>query len=103
MASTTHETSQYEEREHRNCSPACAEMLGGNCPGASCVYRVDLSEIPFSNFDAFASADRAGYRRGSRHAEAEFKRGRWYGFWGGVGACLALVFLLALLQWAVTA
>lgn len=23
-----------------NCSPMCAEMLGGHCPGETCVYRL---------------------------------------------------------------
>jgi hypothetical protein len=26
----------------RNCSAECAEMNGGHCPGASCVYRPDV-------------------------------------------------------------
>lgn len=99
-------SSQYAPREaHANCSTKCAEMLGGHCPGETCVYRPS-DEEPWHDYDPRLSereAELRGYLRGQRHVTTECSKARFVGFWLGVLAFFGALFLLALLQWAASA
>lgn len=80
--------------QFRNCSPLCAEMLGGNCQGHDCPYAPN-SEIPWSEFDHRI----VDHRRAERHAQRQFLTGFRLGFWIGVITVFACLFLLAILKW----
>lgn len=94
-------SSQYAP--FRNTGPLCSEHHGGNCPDPNtCVYRIINNEAPWSDpFDSWIHAAEArGFKRGNAHAQHQFRTGIKLGFWGGVIATLAAMFLLALFQWA---
>lgn len=94
-------------RIYQNCSPTCAEMLGGDCPGENCIYRPNLrlvtSEEPWLAFASReqieAAAELRGLRIGHRYARTQYRQGVKVGFWVGVGTVFACMFLLAILQW----
>lgn len=93
----------------RNCSPLCAEHLGGNCPGESCPFAPAKQRLDGSTFsitfthdellDEINAADLRGFRRGSRFSLREFRHGFKLGFGTGVIAMFGLLLILALIQW----
>lgn len=95
----------------RNCSAACAEMLGGHCLGDGCPYaNTDSAPLAlepwiedWSEYDPEvieAKAEGRGFRRGVRLAHAQFAQGRKVGFAYGVLSVLCVLVLMEIIQWA---
>lgn len=98
---------------YQSCNSTCAEMLGGDCPGETCIYRSNVVPIvgtltitrddePFAGFEwrnLEQAAEDRGMRKGRRVTRAQYRQGFRFGFWLGVLTVFACLFVLAIVQW----
>ena len=83
----------------RNCSAACAEMLGGHCQGPGCPYaNTDTAPLgkPWSDLDAIQAAEARGFRKGTREVHAAYETGVVHSI---IGVAIAIVLAVTYLQW----
>lgn len=91
---------------YQNCSSQCAEMLGGNCPGAGCIYAPVLALVIDEPWMDWRLVEQAAHDRGARlerrNARIQQRQSITFGFWLGVITVFAALLVVALIQWWTT-